>query len=179
MKDTESISRIENNDFINVAISKKQHHHTVRVEEDEIDEASGFSLLRRHGFDDDDIGTLRSLFSLEIQNMVNSTERFENETDSEHRRRIEDAWVRSNIRHFTSSGAGERGRVDTNTDFLIGFALGFVLGFVMMFWIADGSSTRSRRTGILVGVAANVGWGLLKTPVEIYDPIDPYVVVNG
>ena len=110
MKDTESISRIENNDFINVAISKKQHHHTVRVEEDEIDEASGFSLLRRHGFDDDDIGTLRSLFSLEIQNMVNSTERFENETDSEHRRRIEDAWVRSNIRHFTSSGAGERGR---------------------------------------------------------------------
>eukprot|EP00938_MAST-03A_sp_MAST-3A-sp1_P001297 g1297.t1 len=175
MKDSEFISTIEDNDFINIAISKKQHH-AIRLEEDENE---GFSILRRHGFDEDDIGTLRSLFSLEIQNMVNSTDRLEDETESEHRRRIEDAWVRNNIRHFTSSGAGgERGRVDSNTDFLIGFALGFVLGFVMMFWIADGSSTRSRRTGILVGVAANVGWGLLKTPVEIYDPIDPYVVVG-
>ena len=132
MKDSESISTIEDNDFINIAISKKQQVEVGGRKNESIFNTS------RHGFDEDDIGTLRSLFSLEIQNMVNSTERLEDETESEHRRRIEDAWVRNNIRHFTSSGAGgERGRVDSNTDFLIGFALGFVLGFVMMFWIAD------------------------------------------
>jgi hypothetical protein len=182
IQDSDLISIIEDNDFINVVLSKKQQKsHVIRVEEEE-ESSSGFESLREHGFDSDDIETLRSLFSLEIQNMVENTQRLEDETESEHRSRIENAWVRSNIRHFISNSRNSSGydRVtDSNTEFLIGFALGFILGFVMMFWIADGSSSRSRRTGILVGVAANIGWGLLKTPVEIYDPIDPYVVVGG
>lgn len=138
--------------------------------------ARGFDSLRDHGFSDDDIGALRSLFSLEIHNLVERTPRRPGESDVVRRRRIEDVWVQQHLRRFVETaetfGSSERGTssIGANTDFFVGVMLGYFLGFLMMFWVGDSGISSRRRNGIIVGVGIHIFWTLSHP-----SPVDPFL----
>ena len=167
---------IQNNDFLHCALSPAEsppRQDAVTIPVRDIPDASqpnvlGFDSLRAQGFSEEDVGSLRSIFSLEISSLVEATPQLEGESDEEMRRRIETAWIQSHIRRLGS--AAQRTSLTTSlgrdlegsyADIILGFALGFVLGFVMMFWVGDNSISHGRRLGIMLGVSANVAWSFV------------------
>ena len=164
------VSIVKHLDYVLCALSpiKDASESSSAPIDEEIDDPSdsGFRSLQRHGFDEDDIESLRSLFSLEVREASNRAPRIEGETDAQRRRRIERAWVREHVQRFVDA-TGRRARsgggdelLGSRAEFAMGLALGLFLGMIMLFWAADSSIPRSRRMGIVCGVAANVGWGV-------------------
>eukprot|EP00939_MAST-03C_sp_MAST-3C-sp1_P001996 g1996.t1 len=108
--------------------------------------------------------------------MEERSPRVEGESQTQRRRRMERLWVETHIRRLLAASPNENSTGiasfrSNRSELMLGAVLGFILGFIVMFWAADGSIPRHRRFGMVVGVAVNVGWGVLNHTPDSHDAI--------
>jgi len=71
--------------------------------------------------------------------------------------------------HFMMSSAAAHTHpsvVGSNGELVIGFLLGFILGFISLLWLYNTHTSRKQRLGILLGLLANIGMGMIQWSEE-------------
>lgn len=162
--------------------SENNEEDQVRVT---VDRFAGFERLRSAGLSSAEIDAIRNTFFPAVEQWAEGRPGLRNESPHSRLLRLEEEWMlaqpsnsefRTNtglyavrnrlggvnirsIENRETEGSAEGQQVTrdgTREDFVAGIIMGFLLGFIVVFWVWEGSMTRMRKRGVIVGIGLNV-----------------------